>query len=43
MIVSATLAGAAFGNSTSKDPKEMVEFYHAVYKELRDKGIRPKA
>ena len=42
-ILSAIMAGAAFGNTTSKDPKLMVETYHAVYKELRDKGVRPKA
>ena len=41
-IVSAIMTGAAFGNSTSKDPKKMVETYHAVYKELQDKGLRPK-
>ena len=41
-ILSAIMAGAAFGNTTSKDPKAIVETYHAVYKELRDKGIRPK-
>ena len=40
-IISAIMAGAAFGNTTSNDPREMVEIYHAVYKELRDKGLRP--
>ena len=42
-IVSAIMAGASFSNAASKDPKKMVETYHAVYRELQDKGLRPKA
>jgi hypothetical protein len=41
-ILAAILAGTASSKMTSEDPTAIVETYHAIYKELKDKGMRPK-
>lgn len=41
-ILSAILAGAVTENTPSASATEIVESYHAIYKELQEKGIRPK-
>ena len=42
-ILSAILAGAVTDKPPPANAGAIVETYHAIYKELQDKGIRPKA
>jgi len=41
-ILAAILAGTASSKIKLEDPTAVVEIYHAIYKELKDKGMRPK-